>query len=119
MILLSPESWRSNSSGLSVIMAPGYHFMYRSKHLPSQLGFKLITVLENTVDPKSADFLNVKNRALYAECWQNPTIFSMNPHPQLTPVCRRGADSAILDADVWQNLDVMRIFRTFGVHREK
>ncbi|KAF8678731.1 chromatin disassembly [Rhizoctonia solani] len=29
----------------------------------------------------------------------------MNPHPQLTPVCRRGADSAILGADVWQNLD--------------
>ncbi|KAF8740529.1 chromatin disassembly, partial [Rhizoctonia solani] len=69
----------------------------------------------HTVDPKSADFLNVKNRALYAECWQNPTIFSMNPHPQLTPVCRRGANSAILGADVWQNLDVMRIFRTFGL----
>ncbi|KAF8676671.1 WD40 repeat-like protein [Rhizoctonia solani] len=51
------------------------------------------------------------------KCWQNPTIFSINPHPQLTPVCRRGADSAILGADVWQNLDVMRIFRTFGVHR--
>ncbi|KAF8691925.1 hypothetical protein RHS03_08698, partial [Rhizoctonia solani] len=42
----------------------------------------------------------------------------MNPHPQLTPVCRRGAGSAILGADVWQNLDVVRIFRTFGVHRE-
>ncbi|ELU41193.1 hypothetical protein AG1IA_04773 [Rhizoctonia solani AG-1 IA] len=65
------------------------------------------SLITTTVDPKSADFLNVKNRALYAECWQNPTIFSMNPHPQLTPVCRRGADSAILDADVWQNLDVI------------
>ncbi|ELU39972.1 hypothetical protein AG1IA_05999 [Rhizoctonia solani AG-1 IA] len=73
--------------------------------------------LTYTVDPKSADFLNVKNRALYAECWQNPTSFSMNPHPQLTPVSHRGTDSAILGADVWQNLDVMRIFRTFGVHR--
>ncbi|ELU40976.1 SurE domain-containing protein [Rhizoctonia solani AG-1 IA] len=71
----------------------------------------------NTVDPKSADFLNVNNRALYAEYWQNPTSFSMNPHPQLTPVCRQGADSAILSADIWQNLDVIRIFRNFGVHR--
>ncbi|ELU35870.1 hypothetical protein AG1IA_10100 [Rhizoctonia solani AG-1 IA] len=70
------------------------------------------------MDPKSADFLKVKNCALYAECWQNLTSFSMNPHPQLTPVCCRGADSAILGADVWQNLDIMRIFRTFGVHRE-
>ncbi|ELU37165.1 hypothetical protein AG1IA_08799 [Rhizoctonia solani AG-1 IA] len=74
-------------------------------------------IYSSTVDPKSADFLNVKNRALCAECWQNPTSFSMNPHPQLTPVCRQGAYSAILGADVWQNLDVMRIFRTFGVHR--
>ncbi|ELU39295.1 hypothetical protein AG1IA_06681 [Rhizoctonia solani AG-1 IA] len=78
----------------------------------------LVTGPNYTVDPKSADFLNVKNRVLYAECWQNPTSFSMNPHPQLTPVYRRGADSAILGADVWQNLEVMRIFRTFGVHRD-
>ncbi|ELU45246.1 hypothetical protein AG1IA_00732 [Rhizoctonia solani AG-1 IA] len=39
--------------------------------------------------PESADFLNVKNRTLHAECWQNPDQFSMNPHPQLTPVLSR------------------------------
>ncbi|ELU40608.1 hypothetical protein AG1IA_05364 [Rhizoctonia solani AG-1 IA] len=81
-----------------------------SDNNPEQLG--------KGVCNENADFLNVNNRALYAEYWQNPTSFSMNPHPQLTPVCRQGADSAILSADVWQNLDVIRIFRTFGVHRD-
>ncbi|ELU45245.1 hypothetical protein AG1IA_00731 [Rhizoctonia solani AG-1 IA] len=46
-------------------------------------------LITRTVDTKSADFVDVKNRTLHAECWQNPDQFSMNPHPQLTPVLSR------------------------------